>query len=100
MLMPTTKIPSKNLTIRLNAQKKDDFAVFSKRIGVTMNGAIDMFITAALRTGRLPFEVVDPLSDPVIKATVDREIEERLAIADSPDAKYFSHEEAGKLLGF
>ena len=89
-----------NLTIRLDNQKKEDFEVLSRRLGMSMNTAINVFISAALRHGGLPFDVViDPLDCPEIKANVDKELEKRLAIADSPEAEYYSHEEAKKILG-
>ena len=89
-----------NVTIRLNNQKREAFESLANSMGMSMNTAINIFITAAIRRNGIPFDVVgDPLSDPVLKAVVDKELGERIAIADSPDAVYVSHEKAREMLG-
>ena len=97
MIVATT---SSNVTIRLDAQKREAFENLVKDMGMSMNTAINVFITAAIRRNGFPFDVVgDPLSDPTLRAVVDKELEERLAIADSPEAQYVSHEKAKEMLG-
>jgi len=70
--MPETEKPESNLTIRLDSKRKKEFSELCKRLGLTMNGAIDMFIVATLRTGRLPFRVVDPLKKSKPKEVADK----------------------------
>jgi len=91
--------PYSNLTIRLDTQKKQDFEALSKRMGMSMNTAINLFVTAMLRTGKLPFEVIDPLEDPARRKLVEQELERRLQLADDPDTKWYGTEEVKKELG-
>jgi len=93
-------ITTSNFTIRLDNQKRDAFEKLTRDLGMSMNTAINVFISAAIRRNGFPFDVaVDPLSDPILKSAVDKELEERLAIADSPDATYVSHAQAKEMLG-
>lgn len=88
-----------NLTFRLEARKKQDFEALSKRMGMTMNTAFNMFVTAMLHTGRLPFEVVDPLEDPVIGKQIRDELKRRLEKASDPNTKWYTTEEVKERLG-
>ena len=47
----------KTITIRLDSDDKKNFELFCKSIGITPSIAINMFIKATLREGKIPFEL-------------------------------------------
>ncbi len=45
------------LTSRVDAQDKSNFAALCDSIGITTSAAVNMFVKAAVRENRIPFEV-------------------------------------------
>ena len=44
-------------TIRLEADKKEEFAKLCDKMGLSVSGAINIFITKVLQCRRIPFEI-------------------------------------------
>ena len=47
----------KTITIRLDSDDKKNFELFCESIGITPSIAINMFIKATLKEGKIPFEL-------------------------------------------
>ena len=67
----------KTITIRLDSDDKKNFELFCESIGITPSIAINMFIKATLREGKIPFELEsDPFyskeNQNVLKRSVDQ----------------------------
>ena len=48
---------SNHTTIRLDADKKEEFARVCDHMGLTVSGAINLFITKVLQCRGIPFEI-------------------------------------------
>ncbi len=48
---------SNHTTIRLDADKKEEFAKVCDNMGLSVSGAINLFITKVLQCKRIPFEI-------------------------------------------
>ena len=44
-------------TIRLEAEKKEEFAKLCDNMGLSVSGAINLFVTKVLQCRRIPFEI-------------------------------------------
>ena len=44
-------------TIRLEAEKKEEFAKVCDNMGLSVSGAINLFVTKVLQCRRIPFEI-------------------------------------------
>ena len=44
-------------TIRLDAEKKEEFAKVCENMGLSVSGAINLFVTKVLQCRRIPFEI-------------------------------------------
>ena len=44
-------------TIRLDADKKEEFAKICENMGLSVSGAISLFVTKVLQCRRIPFEI-------------------------------------------
>ena len=67
----------KTITIRLDSDDKKNFELFCESIGITPSIAINMFIKATLREGKIPFELKsDPFyskeNQDVLKRSIDQ----------------------------
>ena len=54
---------SKHTTIRLEPEKKEEFSKICDSMGLSVSGAINLFINKVLQTRRIPFEITAD-SDP------------------------------------
>jgi addiction module RelB/DinJ family antitoxin len=89
-------------TIRLDGEVKRQFEEIINSLGMNMTTAISLFANATIRHQGIPFDlslVADPLNDPITKAKILSELERRTILADDPNTKWFSTEEARKELG-
>ncbi|MCL1823168.1 MAG: type II toxin-antitoxin system RelB/DinJ family antitoxin [Oscillospiraceae bacterium] len=48
---------SNHTTIRLEAEKKEEFARLCENMGLTVSGAINLFVTKVLQCRRIPFDI-------------------------------------------
>ena len=67
----------KTITIRLDSDDKKNFELFCESIGITPSIAINMFIKATLREGKIPFELKSDLfyskeNQEVLKRSIDQ----------------------------
>jgi len=44
-------------TIRLDAEKKEEFTKICENMGLSVSGAINLFVTKVLQCRRIPFEI-------------------------------------------
>jgi len=87
-------------TIRINSEAKAQFDEIVTKLGLSASSAFNLFVNATIQHQGLPFNVtLDPLAHPILRAKVEAELERRTAIADDPDTKWFTPEEARKELG-
>ncbi|MCL2071471.1 MAG: type II toxin-antitoxin system RelB/DinJ family antitoxin [Oscillospiraceae bacterium] len=66
-------------TIRLEAEKKEEFAKLCENMGLTVSGAINLFVTKVLQCRRIPFDVTadgDPFYSNLNQSILLRSIEE------------------------
>ena len=54
---------SKHTTIRLEPEKKEEFSKICDSMGLSVSGAINLFVNKVLQTRRIPFEITAD-SDP------------------------------------
>jgi len=86
--------------VRTDSELKNQVANLSAKLGFNTSTAVNMFFRAFVQAGGLPFDVVvDPLSNPEERKSVIDELKRRVAVADSPDAKWYSLAEVEKELG-
>lgn len=48
---------SKHTTIRLEPEKKEEFSKICDSMGLSVSGAINVFVNKVLQTRRIPFEI-------------------------------------------
>jgi len=48
---------SRHTTIRLEAEKKEEFAKMCDSMGLSVSGAINLFVTKVIQCRRIPFEI-------------------------------------------
>ena len=81
-------------TLRLDAEAKNQFEKIVNQLGMTASTAYNLFVRATIQRQGLPFDlVIDPLSDPEVKARVDAELDRRLAQANNPEATWYTMDE-------
>ena len=51
------------LSIRIDAKDKKEFEEFCEATGLNISTAVNMFVKAVLREGRIPFEIKSTLSE-------------------------------------
>jgi addiction module RelB/DinJ family antitoxin len=61
-------------TIRLEADKKEEFARLCESMGLTVSGAINLFVAKVIQCRSIPFEVSAPMSldEKIIAAALKR----------------------------
>ena len=65
-------------TIRLEADKKEEFAELCEKMGLSVSGAINIFVTKVLQCRRIPFDISAD-SDPFYTETNQRFLLESIA---------------------
>ena len=83
--MPTLT-QNKNFTIRLDAKVKDEAERLFADLGMTLSGAVNIFLHQALIVGGLPFEVRQERPN----RTTIAAMEEAIRIAKNPHTKRFA----------
>ena len=68
---------TKTMTTRLDANDKKNFELFCDSIGITSSAAVNMFVKATLKEGKIPFELKsDPFyskeNQEVLKRSIDQ----------------------------
>ena len=92
-------MPLATLTSRVDARDKSTFTALCDSIGITTSAAVNMFVKAAVRENRIPFEV---RGDPANQLyNLNRETIETIEamleaerIAHDPNVKAYSVEDA------
>ena len=85
-MLSTTQV-----TFRIEEQLKKRAETLFDEMGINMTTALNAFIKAAVRDGKMPFELVS--DDYALKMKIREKLEESLAEAVKPDAKWLSHDE-------
>ena len=83
--MPT-HTQNRNFTIRLDAKVKDEAERLFADLGMTLSGAMNIFLHQALIVGGLPFEVRQERPNKTTLAAM----EEAVRLANDPNAKRFA----------
>lgn len=83
MLTPTQ---NRNFTIRLDAKVKEEAESLFAELGMTLSGAMNIFLHQALIVGGLPFEVRRERPNKTSLAAM----EEAVRLANDPHAKRFA----------
>ena len=81
-----TLTQNKNFTIRLDARVKDEAERLFADLGMTLSGALNIFLHQALIVGGLPFEVRKEHPNRATLAAM----EEAIRIANDPKTKRFA----------
>ena len=84
--MSTTQI-----TFRMEEQLKKQAEALFDEMGINMTTALNVFIKATVREGKIPFELVS--DDYAFKTMVRKKLEESLAESSDPNVKWLSHDE-------
>ncbi len=67
---------TKTMTIRLDENDKRNFEFFCDSIGITASAAVNMFVKATLKEGKIPFELKsDPFYSKENQERLKRNIE-------------------------
>ena len=82
----TTLTQNKNFTIRLDAKVKEESEKLFADLGMTLSGAVNIFLHQALIVRGLPFEVRQERPN---KTTVAA-MEEAVRLANDPQARRFA----------
>ena len=81
-----TLTQNKNFTIRLDGKVKEEAERLFADLGMTLSGAVNIFLHQALIVRGLPFEVKQERPNKTTLATM----EEAIRIANDPNTKRFS----------
>ncbi len=82
--MPTTQ--TTNFTVRLDSKLKQDAEVLFNDLGMTLSGAVNVFLRQAVRVQGIPFEV---RKNQLNKTTLAA-MKEAVALASDPKAKTYA----------
>ena len=82
----TTLTQNKNFTIRLDSKVKEEAESLFASLGMTLSGAMNIFLHQALLVRGLPFEVRQPQPSKTTLAAM----EEARRIANDPKTKRFA----------
>ena len=86
---------SNHTTIRLDAGKKDEFAKVCDNMGLTVSGAINLFVTKVLQCRKIPFEITAD-SDPFYSEANQKFLLESIAQLERGEGQTFN--DAGEVL--
>ena len=82
--MPT--VPTTNFTVRLDSKLKQDSETLFNDLGMTLSGAVNVFLRQAVRVQGIPFEIRKEQPN----ATTLAAMKEAIALANDPKAKTYS----------
>ncbi|MCL2050635.1 MAG: type II toxin-antitoxin system RelB/DinJ family antitoxin [Lachnospiraceae bacterium] len=75
-------------TIRLEADKKEEFAKLCESMGLSVSGAINIFVTKVLQVRRIPFDISAD-ADPFYADVNQRFLLESIAQLERGEGKTF-----------
>lgn len=75
-----------NFTVRLDSKLKQDAEVLFSDLGMTLSGAVNVFLRQAVRVQGLPFEVRKTKPNKTTLAAM----KEAVALASDPEAKTYA----------
>ena len=84
--MPTTQV-----TFRMEEQLKKQAETLFDEMGINMTTALNAFIKAAVREGKMPFELIS--DDYAFKMKIREKLEESLSESLKPNAKWLNQDE-------
>ena len=84
--MSTTQV-----TFRIEEQLKKQADALFGEMGINMTTALNAFIKATVREGKMPFELVS--DDYAFRMLIRKKLEESLSESVKPGAEWLSHEE-------
>jgi DNA-damage-inducible protein J len=77
---------SKHTTIRLEPEKKEEFSLICESRGLSVSGAINIFINKVLQTRCIPFEITAD-SDPFYSETNQKFLIESISQLENGEGK-------------
>lgn len=85
-----------SVTFRIDETLKEKAENLFDEMGLNMTTALNAFVKAVVREGKMPFELVS--DEYALRQLIQEKLEESQAIAADPNAKRFTHEEIFKPL--
>ena len=85
-MLSTTQV-----TFRIEEQLKKQAETLFDEMGINMTTALNAFIKATVRGGKMPFELVS--DEYAFRTKIREKLEESLSEAVKPNAKWLSHDE-------
>ena len=82
--MPT--VPTTNFTIRLDSKLKQDAETLFNELGMTLSGAVNVFLRQAVRVQGIPFEIRKEQPNRTTLAAM----KEAIALANDPKAQTYA----------
>ena len=82
--MPT--VPTTNFSVRLDSKLKQDAETLFNDLGMTLSGAVNVFLRQAVRVQGIPFEVRKEQPNLTTLAAM----KEAIALANDPKAKTYA----------
>ena len=75
-------------TIRLDAEKKEEFTKICENMGLSVSGAINLFVTKVLQCRRIPFEITAD-GDPFFSEANQKFLLESIAQLEHGEGKIY-----------
>ncbi len=79
-------VPTTNFTVRLDSKLKQDAEMLFNDLGMTLSGAVNVFLRQAVRVQGIPFEI--RMEQP--NRTTLAAMKEAVALANDPNAKTYA----------
>ncbi|MCL2351694.1 MAG: type II toxin-antitoxin system RelB/DinJ family antitoxin [Firmicutes bacterium] len=80
-----------SVTFRMDQKLKERAEVMFEEMGINMTTALNAFVRATVRGGKMPFDLVS--DEYALKQRIREKLEESEAVAADPDARRYTHEE-------
>ena len=80
---------SSHTTIRLDSEKKEEFTKLCDNMGLTVSGAINLFVTKVLQCRSIPFEITAD-GDPFYSAANQRFLMESIAQIERGEGRLYN----------
>ena len=81
-----TTLPTTNITVRLDSKLKQDAETLFNDLGMTLSGAVNVFLRQAVRVQGIPFEIRKEQPNMTTLAAM----KEAIALANDPKAKTYA----------
>ena len=85
-----------SVTFRIDETLKEQAEILFNEMGLNMTTALNVFVKAVVREGKIPFELVS--DEYALRQLIQEKLEESQAIAADPSVKRFTHDEIFKPL--